>query len=79
MLLDAGINVNQKDKEGKTAADYVEDSDIRNMIKIVVLRKDLAASKVLTAGIRSGIANTQKSGYKHISRTLTPKKGGREE
>ncbi|MBR1601483.1 MAG: ankyrin repeat domain-containing protein [Alphaproteobacteria bacterium] len=79
LLLDAGINVNQRDKEGKTAADYVEDSDVRNMIKIAVLRKDLAASKVLTDDIRSGMAKTKVSGYKHISRTPTPNKGGRED
>ncbi len=80
LLIDAGIKVMQKNWKGKTAFDCVDNPEVKNVIKIAmlkkgkkikiaVLKKDLDANKAMTADIRSGVANTQKSGYKHITET----------
>ena len=43
------------------------------------MMKHLALKKGLTADIKEGMAKTKESGYKHISRTPSLNKGGREE
>jgi hypothetical protein len=43
------------------------------------VRQSLEKSKTMTADIKEGMVKTKESGYKHISRTPTPKKGGRED
>lgn len=43
------------------------------------LIKHIAETKAMTADIEEGMTKTKESGYKHISRTPTPNKGGRED
>ena len=46
--------------------------------KVDLIRNRLAKSKEMTSDIRDGMAKTKESGYKHISRTPSLNKGGRE-
>lgn len=43
------------------------------------VRKNLELNKAMTADIKEGMVKTKESGYKHISRTPSLNKGGREE
>ena len=43
------------------------------------VRQSIEQNKAMTADIKEGMAKTKESGYKHISRTPAPKKGGRED
>ena len=60
-------------EEGEKMHEYAVKS------KVDLIRNRLAKNKELTSEIRDGMAKTEESGYKHISRTPSLNKGGRED
>lgn len=66
-------NAQREFKEGRKMSEYVVEH------KVDLIRNRLAKNKELTSEIRDGMAKTKESGYKHISRTPSLNKGGRED
>lgn len=66
-------NAQREFEEGRKLSEYVVGH------KVDLIRNRLAKNKELTSEIRDGMAKTKESGYKHISRTPSLNKGGRED